>query len=151
MGGIFIKEKEFKRIENIAEYVKDGVKNGKKCYRKKEYRIEEDNMEEKSLIVENKGFLSKFFRKIKTFFNKKSKIDYEEIKSNDSVKINSVDKMIEVKSSYENGKTDLTTLTQEELKDLEMLYNVQIDSLKKKITEVKEDILKIDNELLNYQ
>lgn len=151
MGGIFIKEKEFKRIENIAEYVKDGVKNGKKYYRKKEYRIEEDNMEEKSLIVENKGFFSKFFRKIKTFFNKKSKIDYEEIKSNDSVKINSVDKMIEVKSSYENGKTDLTTLTQEELKDLEMLYNVQIDSLKKKITEVKEDILKIDNELLNYQ
>ena len=59
--------------------------------------------------------------------------------------------MIEVKSSYENGKTDLTTLTQEELKDLEMLYDVQIDSLKKKITEVKEDILKIDNELLNYQ
>lgn len=146
-----MKEKEFKRIENIAEYVKDGVKNGKKYYRKKEYRIEEDNMEEKSLIVENKGFFSKFFRKIKTFFNKKSKIDYEEIKSNDSVKINSVDKMIEVKSSYENGKTDLTTLTQEELKDLEMLYDVQIDSLKKKITEVKEDILKIDNELLNYQ
>lgn len=146
-----MKEKEFKKIENIAEYVKDGVKNGKKYYRKKEYRIEEDNMEEKSLIVENKGFFSKFFRKIKTFFNKKSKIDYEEIKSNDSVKINSVDKMIEVKSSYENGKTDLTTLTQEELKDLEMLYNVQIDSLKKKITEVKEDILKIDNELLNYQ
>jgi hypothetical protein len=108
-------------------------------------------MEEKSLIVENKGFLSKFFRKIKSFFNKKSKIDYEEIKSNDSVKINSVDKMIEVKSSYENGVTDLTTLTQEELKDLEMLYDVQIDSLKKKITEVKEDILKIDNELLNYQ
>lgn len=146
-----MKEKEFKKIENIAEYVKDGVKNGKKYYRKKEYRIEEDNMEEKSLIVENKGFFSKFFRKIKTFFNKKSKIDYEEIKSNDSVKINSVDKMIEVKSSYENGKTDLTTLTQEELKDLEMLYDVQIDSLKKKITEVKEDILKIDNELLNYQ
>lgn len=146
-----MKEKEFKKIENIAEYVKDGVKNGKKYYRKKEYRIEEDNMEEKSLIVENKGFFSKFFRKIKTFFNKKSKIDYEEIKSNDYVKINSVDKMIEVKSSYENGKTDLTTLTQEELKDLEMLYNVQIDSLKKKITEVKEDILKIDNELLNYQ
>ena len=108
-------------------------------------------MEEKSLIVENKGFLSKFFRKIKSFFYIKSKIDYEEIKSNNSVKINSVDKMIEVKSSYENGKTDLTTLTQEELKDLEMLYNVQIDSLKKKITEVKEDILKIDNELLNYQ
>ena len=119
-----MKEKEFKKIENIAEYVKDGVKNGKKYYRKKEYRIEEDNMEEKSLIVENKGFLSKFFRKIKSFFNKKSKIDYEEIKSNDSVKINSVDKMIEVKSSYENGKTDLTTLTQEELKDLEMLYDV---------------------------
>lgn len=146
-----MKEKEFKKIENIAEYVKDGVKNGKKYYRKKEYRIEEDNMEEKSLIVENKGFFSKFFRKIKTFFNKKSKIDYEEIKSNDSVKINSVDKMIEVKSSYENGKTDLTTLTQEELKDLEMLYDVQIDSLNKKITEIKEDILKIDNELLNYQ
>ena len=108
-------------------------------------------MEEKSLIVENKSFFSKFLRKIKNFFNKKSKIEYVEIKSNDSVKINSVDKMIEVKSSYEDGKTDLTTLTQEELKDLEMLYDVQIDYLKKKITEVKEDILKIDNELLNYQ
>ena len=74
-------------------------------------------MEEKSLIVENKGFLSKFFRKIKSFFNKKSKIDYEEIKSNNSVKINSVDKMIEVKSSYENGKKDLIKLKKKKLKD----------------------------------
>lgn len=110
---------------------------------------------EKSLIVVKKSFLKKFLNKIKSLFRKEEIIGdikfQEEVDTNnyksetmsrkreffDSIKVEENSEIFYLKIKLENGEVKAIDLTDEQIDELQKIYDKEIQEKKNKIKKLK--------------
>ena len=120
-------------------------------------------MENKYLQVRRENIFTRFINFIKGIFGYKAKeetsIQVEKVETKDlksdflnNIRINKQEneELISLQSKYENGEIKLSTLSDEEIDELDLLYKRQVGDLKKKLDDRKTQLNIIKHRMENY-